>query len=344
MTKPNLLAIDLAKNVFQVCELSPNGKVMFNREVSRTKLKALLMKENQCLVAMEACSSAHYWARYAIEIGHQVKVINARAVKAFQTKQKTDRNDALAIGIAAQQVHIHGTRIHSTEEQALQSLERTRHLAKTQLVAHGNQMRGLLAEFGIVLPQGLTKLRKEVPFILEEADNLLPASFRAALYRSWAHLLCQFEYLDELEKQLESLVKSNSACQKLMKLEGVGPLGALGLALRLGKGEDFANGREASANIGLTPKQHSSGGKEHIGHISKYSADKRLRSVLFQGALSVITHVLNRPATTYKEQLLQALVVRRGKKVAAIALANKTVRTAYALLKNDSVYQPIKLA
>ncbi|ANO33502.1 IS110 family transposase [Vibrio breoganii] len=344
MTKPNLLAIDLAKNVFQVCKLCPNGKVIYNREVSRAKLKEILINEKQALVAMEACGSAHYWARFAISAGHIVKVINARAVKAFQTKQKTDRNDALAIGVAAQQEHIHGTHIHSTEEQALQSLERMRHLAKVQLVAQSNQMRGVLAEFGVILPQGLSKLRKEIPFILEDADNSLPDSFRTALHRSWSHLLCQIEHLQELDRQLESLVKSHHICKKLMKLEGVGPLGALGLALRLGRGENFSNGREASANIGLTPKQNSSGGKERIGHISKYSADKRLRSILFQGALSVITHVLNRPATTNKEQWLQALVERRGKKIAAIALANKTVRTAYALLKNDSDYQPIKLS
>lgn len=124
-----------------------------------------------------------------------------------------------------------------------------------------------------------------------------------------------------------------------MKLEGVGPQGALGLALRLGRCEHFASGRDASACIGLTPKQHSSGGKERIGHISKRSADKRLRSLLFQGALAVISHVVKRVAKTNKELWLQALVARRGTKIAAIALANKTVRTAYALLKSDSTYE-----
>ncbi|ELH0871177.1 MULTISPECIES: IS110 family transposase [Vibrio] len=344
MNKYNIIAIDLAKNVFQVCKVSPQGKVLYNREISRAKLKQLLTKEKLSLVSMEACSSAHYWARYAKEAGHQVKVINARSVKGFQTRQKTDRNDALAIATASSLDHIHSIRIQSVDEQAMQSMERARNLALTNQIAQSNQIRGLLLEFGIILPQGLAVLRKEIPYVLEDAENGLPDKFRAALLRLWEHLLIQIDHVDDLTKQLEKAIKANPLCQKLMKLEGVGPIGALGLALRLGKGENFSNGRNASASIGLTPKQHSSGGKERIGHISKRSADKRLRSTLFQGALSVITQVVNRPPRTNKDQWLLALIERRGKKIAAIALANKTVRTAYAILKNDLVYQPEKLA
>lgn len=344
MNDLNTLAIDLAKNVFQVCKRSPQGKVFFNREMTRAKLKELLANERVALVAMEACSSSHYWARYAAELGHEVKVINARAVKAFQIKQKTDRNDALAIAVAATQAHIPSVRVQSADEQALQSLERARQLATSHQIAQSNQIRGLLAEFGIVAPKGLKSLREKIPYILEDGDNRLPGSFREMLHQLWEHLLAHIEHTEALEKQLEATVKSNNVCQKLMKLEGVGPICAVGLAVKLGRGESFANGRQASANIGLTPRQHSSGGQERTINISKYSADKRLRSTLFQGALSVITQVMKRPARTHKEQWLQALVMRRGQKIAAIALANKTVRTAYAILKNDSVYQPIGLA
>ena len=344
MKKFNVIAIDLAKNVFQACKVSPQGRVLYNREMSRTKLKELLIKEKASLVAMESCSSAHYWARYAKEAGHPVKIINARAVKGFQTKQKTDKNDALAIATAAPLEHIHSVRIQSVDEQAMQSMERARNLALTHQIAQSNQIRGLLAEFGIILPQGLTSLREGIPFILENAENGLPDRFRATLFRLWEHFLSQLSHVDDLTKQLEMAIKAHPICQQLMKLEGVGPIGALGLALRLGKGENFSSGRNASASIGLTPTQHSSGGKEHLGHISKRSADKRLRSTLFQGALSVISQVVNRTAKTNKEQWLQALIERRGKKVAAIALANKTVRTAYAILKNDLMYQPEKLA
>lgn len=251
-------------------------------------------------------------------------------------KQKTDKNDALAIDTAASLEHIHSVRVQSVDDQAMQGMERGRNLALTHQIAQSNHIRGLLPELGGILPRGLTSLREGIPFVLEDAENGLPDQFRAVLLRLWEHLLIQIEHLDDLTKQLEMEIKDNDVCQKLIKLEGIGPIGTLGLALRLGKGENFSNGRSASASIGLTPKQHSSGGKERIGHISKKSADMRLRSTLFQGALSVISMVVNRSARTNKEQWLKALIERRGKKVTAIALANKTVRTAYALLKNDS--------
>ena len=344
MNNLNVLAIDLAKNVFQLCKLNPQGKVIFNKALSRQKLKEQLAKEKPSLVAMEACASAHYWARFAEAAGHKVKVISARAIKGFQTKQKTDKNDALAIAIAAPLEHIKGVRVLSVQEQGLQSIERARQLAIEQQTALSNQLRGLLSEFGIIFPQGIKKLREHIPLILEDADNNLPDNFRQTLYQMWQKLLLQIEYVDQLHSQLEKEVKHHPVCHKLMALEGVGPIAALGLAIRLGAGDNFASGRDASANIGLTPKQHSSGGKEKIGHISKRSADKRLRSILFQGALAVVSKVSRRTAKTHKEQWLKALTERRGKKIAAIALANKTVRTAYALIKNDSAYEPAYLA
>lgn len=339
MRDNNILAIDLAKNCFQLCKLSSQGKVIYNRELSRQKLKECLAKEKTALVTMEACGGAHYWARLAVSLGHQVKVLNARVVKGFQTKQKTDKNDALAIGIAAMQAHIHSVKVLTLDEQSLQAQSRSRELALSQQIAQSNHIRGLLNEFGIVMPQGCAALKQHIPLILEDAENGLSEMFRAHLQRLWLALVAQYEYVKTLTDALEQHVKADGVCQKLMKLEGVGPQGALGLALRLGRGEHFASGRDASACIGLTPKQHSSGGKERIGHISKRSADKRLRSLLFQGALAVISHVVKRVAKTNKELWLQALVARRGTKIAAIALANKTVRTAYALLKSDSTYE-----
>ncbi|WP_299144166.1 IS110 family transposase, partial [uncultured Vibrio sp.] len=235
---------------------------------------------------------------------------------------------------------IQSVRIQSVEEQAMQSTERARSLALTHVIAQSNQIRGLLLEFGIVIPQGINSLRRNLPMILEDAENDLPDSFRQIVMSLWEHLEAQIEHADAITSSLKGTIESNQVCQKLMKLEGVGPIGALGLSLRLGKGEHYSNGRNAAASIGLTPKQHSSGGKEHIGHISKQCADKRLRATLYQGALSVVSLVVNRPPKTHKEQWLKALIARRGKKVAAIALANKTVRTAFAILKSDSEYEP----
>lgn len=172
-------AIDLAKNVFQVCKFSKKtNRVIFNRELSRNKLKELLVKERTSLIAMEACSTAHYWARYAMSLGHNVKVINARTVKGFLVNQKTDKNDALAIATAASMEHIKGIHVLEPEEQGLQSLMRVRDLVKAHRVALSNQIRGLLSEFGITFPRGFAALRKHIPLIIEDAENELPFNFR----------------------------------------------------------------------------------------------------------------------------------------------------------------------
>ena len=343
MEKDNIIAIDLAKSVFQVCKVSPRGKIIYNREVSRKRLKELLVKETKSLVAIEACATAHYWARYAERAGHQVKVINARIVKGFQTKQKTDKNDAIAIATAAPLEHIQSVRIQSVEEQAMQSTERARSLALTHVIAQSNQIRGLLLEFGIVIPQGINSLRRNLPMILEDAENDLPDSFRQIVMSLWEHLEAQIEHADAITSSLKGTIESNQVCQKLMKLEGVGPIGALGLSLRLGKGEHYSNGRNAAASIGLTPKQHSSGGKVFMTGIDRAGGIKELRSALYQGALSYVCRLPDEPKTA-KQAWLIKLVERAGIKRTCIALANKTVRTAWAMLRYENKYEQQLLA
>ncbi|WP_017818206.1 MULTISPECIES: IS110 family transposase [Vibrio] len=315
MSKPNLIAIDLAKNVFQFCHMSPAGKVLTNKEVSRAKLKELLFTSPPSLVAMEACSGAHYWARLAQSVGHTVKVINPKIIKGFQFKQKTDKNDALAIATAASLAHIHSSKVLTINEQTLQSMDRVRSLAIEQQRSSSNQIRALLFEFGITVPQGSSALRKQIPLILEDAENGLPTEFRQLLHSLWEQLQNQMAFVQDITIKLENTVKSNPICNKLMQLEGVGPICSLALYIRLGNGEAFKKSKDASACVGLTPRQHSSGGKERIGGISKTNADKRLRSILFQGALSVINHITKRSPRTYKEQWLKALIERRGKKL-----------------------------
>jgi len=344
MSYRNILAIDLAKEVFQICKTDHNGKVIYNKAVSRRKLQEILRKEKASLAAMESCATSHYWCRYAMECGHAVKPMHARTVKAFLTKQKTDKNDALAISIAALQPHVPSTRILNTEEQALQSVDRMRELAVSQRRSCSNQIRSLLNEFGITIAKGIAHLKAKLPDILEDAENGLPGMFRQSIAMAFEMLKTHIEYIADLDKKLEAEVKNNETCQKLMMLEGVGPLSAIGLTIRLGQPAIFKNGRAASASIGLTPKQHSSGGKEVIGHIAKYSADKRLRSTLYQGALAVIARVDKREARTQKEVWLKGIIQRRGKKVAAIALANKNVRTTYALIKNNTNYKATAIA
>lgn len=344
MSKNTVIAIDLAKNSFQVCKVNKNGKEEYNKAINRKALIELLAKHEPVLIAMEACGGAHYWARLAKLNGHQVKIIQARAVKGLQLKQKTDKNDAYAIGIAAQLPHINSCSVMSEDEQGLQSLERVRTLQVEQRTALVNQIRGLLSEFGIVVPKGIEHLTRALPDILEDGENGLPINYRQAL-RAQSELLTRYsEQIEDYVKLIAKYTRHHPTCQKLSQLEGVGPLIALGLTVRLGNAQEFQFGRDASACIGLTPKLHSTGGRERIGHISKSCADKRLRSLLYQGAMSVVQKVTRREPRTVKEQWLKKLIERRGKKIAAIALANKTVRTAVALIKNNEEYKAILLA
>jgi len=340
MINCNVIAIDLAKNLFQVCKTDKNGKVIFNKLLTRAKLKALLIKEKKSLVAMESCGGTHYWARMAKNAGHLVKSIHARTVKAFRQGQKTDANDALAISVAARQPHIKESRLLSAQEQCLQGIESMRNLLVKQKVSLSNQLRGLLLELGHTIAQGDVKLKRAIPEILEDAENELTHSFRLSIDIIYQRFINTIDEVKLLEDKLAKIVKQDKTCRRFQALEGVGPVCALLMKVALGNASHFKNGREASACIGLTPVQHSSAGKEKIGAISKVVGNKKLRSALYKGALAVVSQLEKREARSQKEVWLKGLTARRGKKVAAIALANKTVRTAFALLKHDQVYQP----
>ena len=336
----NVIAIDLAKNLFQVCKTDKNGQVIYNKAISRAKLKELLIKEKKSLVAMESCISTHYWARFAKQVGHYVKAINARQVKAFRQGQKTDANDALAISVAARQPHIKESRLLSVQEQCLQGIECMRDLLVKQKVSLSNQLRALLLELGHAIAQGDAQLIQAIPEILEDAENDLTHHFRFSIQLIFRRFIGTIEEVKLIEEKLREIVKQDPICTRLQALEGVGPVCAILMKITLGNTTHFKNGREAAACLGLTPVQHSSGGKEKIGSISKVIGNKKLRSALYKGALAVVCQLEKRESRSQKDIWLRELTVRRGKKIAAIALANKTVRTAFALLKHNAEYQP----
>lgn len=344
MSQCNVIAIDLAKDIFQVCIMNCHGKIEANLTISRSKLKTWLAQQKLSLVAMESCGGANYWARLALSLGHNVMVIPPRQVKPFRTGQKTDANDAIAIAVASKAPNITPARSLTVEQQGLQSIEKMRDMLDKQKLQLSNQTRGLLLEFGIVINKTVSSFKRRIPEILEDAENELSVVMRQSLFQMWElykRLENDFEILDQ---QLKQLANQDEECQRLMQLEGVGPISAVRLKLQLGHGEHFQNGRQAAACIGLTPKQHSSGGKVRLGPISKVSCDRPLRSCLFLGARAVTSKLKNRPAKTEKERWLKALIDRRGVNCASIALANKTVRTAYVLLKNETDYKPIPIA
>ncbi len=332
----NTVGVDVAINIIQVSMVSVRGKELMNKALTRAKFAEFLGKQQPSLVAFEACATAHYWARVAQRHGHSVRIIPARAVLPFRQGHKTDPNDALAVAEAAVRPQIKEAPLKNLEQQGLQAVQRSRELLIQERTALSNHVRVLLLEFGIVIPQGFAALHRQLPEVLEDGDNGLPDIYRPTLHRLYLRLCDLREDLGFLDKEIDGLVKQHPSCERLMAMEGVGPIGSILLFATLGIGEAFKNGREYSAYLGLTPKQYSSGGKANIVGLSKKIANKRLRSVLIQGARAYV-HKMKEPRSP-KDQWLWNLVQRAGHGKAAVALANKNVRTAWALLTEGTEY------
>lgn len=338
------IAIDLAKNVFQVCLFDPRGKVLSNKSMRRKALAMLLAKQAPALVAMEACGGAHHWARKARALGHRAMIIPPAQVSPYRQGQKTDGNDALAIGIASGQAKLKTVGVKSLDQQSVQCDKRVQEHLSDQRTATGNLLRALVAEFGVVIPKGHAALRRELPLILEDADNGLPLAMRESLSVAWQQWQDLHTALGRAEALLEQRLRMLEPCRRLSTLEGVGVKNAIGLYVRIGSGEQFKNGREAAACTGLTPKQSSSGGKVRMGSIGRFKGDQRLRSSLIVGARAAVNSLVKRPAKNTKERWLKALIERRGPSRAAVALANKNVRTAWAMLRHNTEYQTTPIA
>ena len=339
MKKFNVIGIDLAKNVLQVVKISKHGELVTNKAVSPSKLKQILAKSTPSIVVMEGCGSCHYWGRLALSFGHEVRIINPKKVKGFLQGQKTDANDALAIATAATQASVKFSQVKSEEQQ---TLETSRKFLDRELTALNNHIRAYLYEYGITMRRGRKSLRETIALVLDHLDTRLPQCLKNTLSLLWERYLSTLVQLKEAKAYKATLVKQVEPCKRLLALESVGEVGAAMLYANIGDGKEFKNGRGASACIGLTPQQHSSGGKTIMLGINKKGGNKELRAVLYQGALSVISRLPDEPQTV-KQAWLIALVKRVGVKRACIALANKTVRTAWALLATGESYQPVML-
>ncbi|MEH6617408.1 MAG: IS110 family transposase [Porticoccus sp.] len=342
MNKFNVIGIDLAKIVIQACRIDKHGELTSNKAISPKKLKELLVKAAPSIVAMEGCGSCHYWARFAKKCGHDVRIISPKKVKGFLQGQKTDANDALAIAIAATQFGMTFSPVKEEEQQALQTLETSRKFLDKELTALSNHIRAYLYEYGVTMNRGRKSLRETIVIVLDERDGRLPSCLIRTLNLLWERYTFTEDQLKEAEKSKAALVKQLEPCKRLLDLEGVGNVCASMLYASLGKGKEFKNGRQASVYVGVTPKQHSSGGKVYMIGIDKNGGNKELRAALYQGALSVISRLPSDPRTVKQAWLLE-LVKRAGVKRACIALANKTVRTAWALLATGKKYEPALL-
>jgi transposase len=337
MTHSTTVGVDLAKNVIQVSVISSRGKELLNRSLTRRKFAEFLGKQQPALVAFEACATSHYWARVALRHGHVARIIPAKAVAPFRQGHKTDSNDALAVAEAARRPNIKEAPMKTIDQQGLQAIQRSRDLLVQESTALSNHMRGLLMEFGVVIPQGFAALRRMLPEILEDGDNEVPDMYRPTLHRLYGRFLELRDDIQSMNVEVKELVKQHPACSRLTALEGVGPISAVLLYASLGTGEAFSGGREFAAYLGLTPRQFSSGGKTNIVGLSKKIGNCRLRSVLIQGARAYV-HKLKEPKTS-KDRWLMDLIERAGHGKAAVALANKNVRTAWAMLTQGTEYQ-----
>jgi len=330
------IGIDLAKSVFQIHGIDERGKAVFRKKVSRKKLLPTLANIGPCLVGLEACAGANYWTRKIEALGHTVKVMNPRFVAPYVMNQKNDANDAEGICEAVGRPTMRFVPGKSIEQQDIQALHRSRDLLIKQRTAQGNQVRGLLGEYGIVIPLGRKQLRKEIPLVLEDADNELTFLGREIFAKLYEHLVFIDQLIDDLEDQILIVFKNSPACQAVEKIGGIGVMGATALVSSIGDANTFKNGRQFAAWLGLVPKQHSSGGKTRLKGITK-QGDQYLRRLLIHGARAA-TYWAKR-GSTRRSQWITELEGRAGTNRTAVALANKNARIAWAILAKGEAYQ-----
>lgn len=334
--KITTIGIDLAKEVFQIHGIDAHGKAVLRKQLRRGEMAKFFANLEPCLIGMEACGGAHHWARKLGEFGHTVKLMAPQFVKPYVKTNKNDRADAEAICEAVTRPNMHFVATKNIEQQAILSVHRAREAMVKQRTAQANQIRGLLSEFGIVIPKGIKAIPKSIPGILEDAENQLPGTMRQLLQRLYDH----FKELDRQEQELELQIKcwhrENEASKKLAAIPGVGPLIASAIVATVGNAREFKNGRQLAAWLGLVPKQHSSGGKQVLLGISK-RGDTYLRTLLIHGARAVI-RVAEKKAEP--DGWLRKLMARRNKNIATVALANKNARIIWALLAKDQVFRP----
>lgn len=328
------IGLDLAKNVFQIHAVNEAGRVVLKKQLRRDQMVQFFLKLQPCLVGMEACGSAHYWARKLQGLGHTVRLMAPQFVKPYVKTNKNDAADAEAICEAVARPNMRFVPIKNVEQQSVLALHRVRQSFVKARTAQGNQIRGLLGEHGIIVPQGLANVFKRVPELIEDASNELTGSFRMLVDKLMTHLKALDQQVVELEVQLNTWHRDNPTSCKVDKVPGVGPITASAFVASVGDAKTFKNGRQVSAWLGMVPKQHSSGGKEMLLGISK-RGDTYVRTLLIHGARAVIQANERKKGTEAEDLWLSELVARRNKNVAAVALANKNARIMWALLAHD---------
>ena len=325
------LGIDIAKRVFQLHGVNAKGKVVLKKRLNREALSSFMANLPSCTIGMEACSGSNYWARKFKSYGHKVHLMSPQYVKPYVKTNKTDANDAICE--AATRPSMRFVSIKSAEQQDIQSLHRYRQRVVEERTALANQIRGLLTEYGIVIPQGIGFLRKKLPEILEEEDGDITSLSREIFSQLYEDLKEIDKKIKGLDKRIEILCQQSENCQRLAQIEGIGPLTATALVSAIGDISVFKNGRHLAAWLGLVPREYSSGNKRMLLGISK-RGDRYLRTLLIHGARAFIS--FGKRKTVWLENLIK----RCGKQKAYVALANKNARVVWALLAKQTEYKP----
>jgi len=337
--KLSRVGIDLAKNVYQLHGVDRFGKTILKRRLKRHQWLKVLLDETEpgCVIGMEACASAHHWGRELQSRGYTVRLIPPQFVKPYVKSNKNDARDAEAICEAMSRPNMRFVTVKTVEQQDIQATHRVREELKVRRTAKANQIRGLVAEYGLVAPKHLSSLRAAIPCWLEDAENGLTHYFRSLLQGLWDDLLILDDRLCEMDKTIKRLAKGNEDCVRLQQLRGIGPMTSTAMIATVGDARQYHKSRQMAAGIGITPRQHSSGDKHRLLGISK-RGDVYLRTLMIHGARSVVTGAKHKddPLSRWVTEIAQ----RRHPNVAAVALANKNARMAWAMLRHKTDYDP----
>jgi transposase len=330
------VGVDLAKLVFQIHGVNRAEKVQQRKQLRRSQVLGYFGKLEPCLIGMEACGGAHYWARELSKLGHDVRLMAPQFVKPYVKSGKNDANDAEAICEAVGRPTMRFVAIKTVEQQVIQAEHRIRSRLVKSRTALTNEIRGFLAEFGVIVAKSLGPLRRALPELLEDAENGLPGDFRVLLMGLSEELRALDERIAAFDARIAQAAREDDRIKRLLEIEGIGPITASALVAAVGDATQFNNGRDMSAWFGLTPQQHSSGGKNRLGRISK-RGDKYIRMLLVHGARAALKAAQNKDDG--RSRWVKNLADRRNKNIATVALANKNARIAWSILSRGESYR-----
>jgi len=332
------VGLDLAKRVFQVHAVDASGKVVVRKALRRAQVLPFFTKVPPCLVGIEACGTSHHWARELIALGHEVRLMPPAYVKPYVKRGKNDAADAEAICEAVTRPTMRFVAVKSREQQAFLSMHRARELLVRQRTQLINMMRGLLAEFGIDIPEGIERALQMARQVVDGKAPDIPIAAVRIVDMLSQQILNVHAQLREIDRALAALARSDDVARRLATIPGIGPVGATALAASVADPSQFKSGRQFAAWLGLTPLQNSSGGKERLGRITKMG-DRYLRKLLVIGATALVRYARSRPETA--SPYFIALLARKPVRVATVAMANKTARIVWAIMTRGEVYRPM---